>query len=366
MKVAYQLPEVHPDFQINKLHFNNEELAAVAYSYIKEGEPYEEAVGNFLLDWLNEKDYVVARTSGSTGPPKKIRLKKKHMINSALATGKFFELPANTTALHCLPSKFIAGKMMLVRAMVLGWQLDLVPPKANPLDQVFKIYDFCAMTPFQLDNSLGRLHLVRKLIVGGGAVSSHQKGLVQGLNTEIYETYGMTETITHVAARRINAKKDQELPVPFQCLPHISLTTDARSCLVIDAPSISREAVVTNDVVELLSAKKFIWKGRIDNVINSGGIKLYPEQIEAKLEKIIAQRFFITSLPDDSLGELLILMVESAFSEEGLENLQKEIHDQRLLEKYEIPKKIYFVEKFEETPSGKIHRGNTLRGRVKG
>ena len=364
MEAAFSLPEVHPDFRINKLHFINEELAAVAYSYIKEGEPYEGSVGNFLLDWLNDRDYIEAKTSGSTGPPKVIRLKKKHMINSALATGKFFELPAGTTALHCLPCEFIAGKMMLVRAMVLGWQLDIVPPRANPLDQLFKIYDFCAMTPFQLDNSLGRLHLVKKLIIGGGSVSSHQKELVQGLRTEIFETYGMTETITHVAARRVNAKKERENPVPFVSLPNISFSKDERECLVIEAPSISDEIVVTNDVVDLLTNKKFIWKGRIDNVINSGGIKLYPEVIEAKLEKLIAQRFFVTSLPDDSLGEKLILMVESEFSEEALENLEKEINELRLLEKYEVPKKIYFIGKFEETPSGKIHRGNTLRSKV--
>lgn len=364
MEEAFILPEVHPEFRINKLHFSNEDLAAVAYSYIKEGEPHENSVGNFLLDWLNDRDFVEAQTSGSTGPPKMIRLKKKHMINSALNTGKYFDLPSGTTALLCLPCDFIAGKMMLVRAMVLGWQLDIVPPSANPLDQLFKIYDFCAMTPFQLDNSLGRLHLVKKLIVGGGSVSAQQKRLVQGLRTKVYETYGMTETITHIAARRVNARKELEDPVPFVCLPNISLSTDERGCLVIDAPLISDETVVTNDVVDLLSHKRFVWKGRIDNVINSGGIKLYPEQIEAKLEKIIAQRFFITSLPDDSLGEKVILMVESMFSEEALENLEREIRELRLLEKYEIPKKIYFVDKFEETPSGKIHRGNTLRSRV--
>lgn len=365
MEEPFKLPEVHSEFRINKLHFSNEELAAVAYSFIKEGEPYEGSVGNFLLDWLNDKDYVEAKTSGSTGPPKLIRLKKSHMINSALATGKFFELPANTTALLCLPCEYIAGKMMLVRAMVLGWQLDLIPPKANPLDQLFKIYDFCAMTPFQLDNSLSRLHLVKKLIVGGGTVSSNLKKLVQGLGTEVYETYGMTETITHIAARRINPKKEKQSPIPFHTLPHISLSTDDRHCLVIDAPSISDEKIVTNDVVELLSPKTFILKGRIDNVINSGGIKLYPEEIEAKLEKVIAPRFFISSLPDDALGEKVVLMVESEFSEEALENLEREIRELRQLEKYEVPKKIYFVERFEETPSGKIHRGNTLRSRVR-
>src|SRR5690606_8856327 len=128
------------------------------------------------------------KTSGSTGVPKKIKVRKEHMINSALATGKFFELPPKSTALMCLPANYIAGKMMLVRAMVLGWELDLVPPTSNPLDQVYKTYDFCAMTPFQLDNSLGRLHLIKKLIVGGGAVSSQLQKRVQGLKTKVYET----------------------------------------------------------------------------------------------------------------------------------------------------------------------------------
>lgn len=364
MQKNFRLPETHPAFRLNKLFYTNEELAAVAYSLIKEGEPYEAQAGNFLLDWLNEKDHIEVKTSGSTGAPKKIQIKKQFMVNSARATGRFFDLPAGTTALHCLPVDYIAGKMMLVRAMVLGWEIDLKLPKANPLDQVFKIYDFCAMTPFQLDNSLSRLHLIRKLIVGGGPISSTQKNLVQGLSTEVYETYGMTETVTHIAARRINPKKKSSDPIPFTVLPNVSVSTDDRDCLVIKAPQVSDELIVTNDVVELVSNKSFFLKGRFDNVINSGGIKLHPEQIEAKLEPLIPSRFFVTSLPDPALGEKLVLMVESDFSEEALLSLENEIKTSRKLGKYEIPKKIYFVEKFEETPSGKIHRGNTLKSRM--
>lgn len=364
MTEIFKLPDTHPEFKINKFHFNNEELKDVAYSYIKEGKAYEKHIGNFLLDWLNSKDYVEVSTSGSTGVPKKIKLQKEAMIKSAGISGKFFELPECSKVLHCMPANYIAGKMMLVRAMVLGWHLDIVPPKANPLDQVFKLYDFCAMTPFQLDNSLNRLHIIRKLIVGGGAVSVNLKNLVQGVGTKIYETYGMTETITHIAVRHINPHKEKEQPIPFKVLPKISISTDERDCLVINAPYISEGPIVTNDVVEKISKKKFIWKGRVDNVINSGGVKLYPEQIEAKLEHIITQRFFVTSLPDDALGEKLILMVECDFSEEALQDLEHEISNFRLLGKYEIPKKIYFVEKFEETPNGKIHRGNTVKSRM--
>ncbi len=365
MQDKFSLPETHPEFRLNGLYYNNEDLAAVAYSLIKEGEPYEGQAGNFLLDWLNDKDYVEVKTSGSTGPPKKIQIRKQQMINSARATGKYFDLGQGITALHCLPVNFIAGKMMLVRAMLLGWKLDLELPKANPLDRIFKIYDFCAMTPFQLDNSLSRLHLIKKLIVGGGAVSANLRNLVQGIGTEVYETYGMTETVSHIAARRINPKKKgQDDPVPFTTLPNVKIDVDDRSCLVIDAPQLTDETLVTNDVVELVSEKSFIWKGRIDNIINSGGVKLHPEEIEAKLAPIIAHRFFITSLPDAALGEKLVLMVESEFSEVALHNLEREIKACRKLGKFEVPKKIYFVEKFEETPNGKIHRANTLKSRM--
>ena len=364
MQTVFSIPETHPEFRLNKLYFRNNDLTDVAYSLIKEGEPYEGKVGNFLLDWLNDKEYVVVQTSGSTGTPKKIKIKKQAMVNSARATGKFFDLPATTTALHCLPTNFIAGKMMLVRAMVLGWHLDLVPPKANPLDQVFKVYDFCAMTPFQLDNSLSRLHLIKKLIVGGGAVSRTLQDLVRGIGTEVYETYGMTETVSHIAARQINKKNKDQSPLPFKVLPHVEISVDDRNCLVIDAPLLSEKTLVTNDVVEKLSDKTFILKGRYDNVINSGGIKLHPEEIEAKLAPIIAHRFFITSLPDPALGEKLVLMVESQFSETALRNLEREIKMCHNLGKYEMPKKIYFVEKFEETSNGKIHRINTLKSRM--
>lgn len=364
MAEKYRVPDAHPDFKLNKRYFSNAELYQVAYSFIKEGEPFEERIGNFILDWIKPGSLIEVQTSGSTGKPKKIKLKKEHMINSALATAKFFDLPAKTTALMCLPADFIAGKMMLVRAMVLGWHLDLVAPSSNPLDQIYKRYDFCAMTPFQLDNSIGRLHLIKKLIVGGGAVSPRLQKMVRDLETKVYETYGMTETITHIAAKRLNSKKNNKKRRPFKVLPNINISQDERGCLVIKAPKVSDEPIITNDVVEILTYKKFLWKGRIDNVINSGGVKLFPEEIERKLEKIIDQRLFVTSMPDDGLGEKLVLFIESDFSEEILSDFQQRIQSLEALDKFEIPKKIYLVEKFEETPNGKIHRENTLKSKV--
>jgi len=177
---TFSIPEIHENFSINRHSHNREGLKRIAYGFIKDGEVYEQEAGNFLLEWLSDKDFIIVQTSGSTGKPKKIKVYKQHMINSAKATGKFFKAEENTTALLCLPADYIAGKMMLVRAMVLGWKLDLIPPRTNPLDNVYKQYDFCAMVPLQLDNSLNRLHLIKKLIVGGGPVSEHLKGLVQG------------------------------------------------------------------------------------------------------------------------------------------------------------------------------------------
>ncbi|GAA3520567.1 AMP-binding protein [Aquimarina addita] len=355
------IPEIHPDFSINQQSLSKEELQTTANNFSKQGEVYEQEIGSFLLDWLDSNNYIIVQTSGSTGTPKKIKIYKQHMINSAKATGKFFKVEEGTTALLCLSASYIAGKMMLVRAMVLGWKIDVVPPRANVLDTVYKQYDFCAMVPLQLDNSINRLHLIKKLIVGGGAVSQNLKELIQGIKTKVFETYGMTETVTHIAARRINPKKkDKKEAFFFKALPAITLSTDDRNCLLIKAPQLTDETIYTNDVVELKTYKKFIWKGRYDNVINSGGIKLFPEEIEVKLQLLISCRFFIAGVPDDSLGNKLILLIEQTYDKELKATLKEAIQHLTILTKYEAPKEIYFLEQFIETKTGKIQRNKTL------
>lgn len=348
---------VHPKFKLNGMSYTIETLKAQAYEFIKEGEPYEEAVGSFLLDWLNDSKYVTVNTSGSTGAPKPIKIQKTHMAASAKATGSHFKLPEKTTALLCLPAYYIAGKMMLVRALILGWHIDMALPKANPLDHVFRRYDFCAMTPFQLDNSLGRMHLIKKLIVGGGVIPPSLVKRLFDVSTKIYETYGMTETVTHIAARRVNSKKNIEQPIPFKTLAHVTITTDERSCLVIKAPAVSTDPVITNDIVQCLTHKKFMWLGRVDNVVNSGGVKLHPEQIENKLAPMIDSPFFVGGIPDDRLGEKLALFVEQdekfAFA--------KANYDISQFESYEFPSLIMTLSQFERTDNGKLQRGQTIR-----
>lgn len=350
---------IHAKFQLDGDHFDREALKEVAYSLVKEGKPYEQTIGSFLMDWLDDKSYVIVQTSGSTGTPKTIRLEKQAMVNSALATGDFFGLEAGDTALQCLPSHFIAGKMMLIRAMILGLSLDLTEPSLNPLENIEKQYDFCAMVPLQVQHSLEKLHHIQTLIVGGAPASSALIKDLQGVSTNVLATYGMTETITHIAAKPLNHLPEGK-KATYTTLPNIHVSEDDRNCLVIDAPRISNEKIVTNDVVHIVSDTEFEWLGRLDHVINSGGVKLHPEQIEEKLSTLISTRFFVTALADEDLGEKLVLIVED--SSETLETaaLLETITKAKNLSKFEIPKTIYTFTKFSETNTGKVQRMKTL------
>ena len=343
---------VHLKFKLDNLNYKYEDLMEVAYSYVKEGLPYQQELGNFLLDWLDDKDYVNVKTSGSTGTPKEIKIKKQSMVNSAIATGDFFKLKPGDKVLHCLPSNFIAGKMMMVRAIVLGLEVDMVEPTALPLIDYDKDYKFSAFTPMQLKNFAKYLKSIKTVIVGGGRVSKAIMDLIKDKKPNIYETYGMTETVSHIAVKKLNNFSGEEEEF-FATLPEIKVSQDDRGCLVIDAPNLSDDKIVTNDIVKIISDSSFEWLGRYDNVVNSGGIKLFPEQIESKLQDKIEGEFFIASKEDDTLGEKLILVIEG-----NKDDIDNAIFDG--LDKYEKPKEIYYISKFKETTSGKIHRKKTL------
>lgn len=279
------------------------------------------------------------------------------MINSALATGDFFGLAAGDRALLCLPSNYIAGKMMLVRAMVLGLKLDYVEPHTQPLSEVRKTYDFCAMVPMQLQASLKQLHKLRKLIVGGAPIGMALHGQLQRQKTQIFETYGMTETSTHIAAKKVNMVDRGVDKAYFKTLPNITVSQDKRNCLVIEAPSIFDGKIVTNDVVKLVSETGFHWLGRHDNVINSGGVKLFPEQIEAKLTNLITSRYFVGGIPDEQLGEKLVLVIEG---KGDVEKIKESLANLKGLERFEHPKEIYFMTSFSETNTKKILRKKNI------
>lgn len=336
---------MHKSFKLQGQSFQNP-LALISFSKTVSDELYW-----FLQEWFSDAETLIVQTSGSTGVPKLISIKKELMQNSAKATGAFFDLGAGTKALCCLSINYIAGKMMVIRALTLGWELDVSEPVSNPLENTFKEYEFCAMVPMQVQASLLKLHLVKKLLIGGGVVSQNLQESLQDLSTECFVSYGMTETVSHIAIKKLNHVKS-ELNNHYILLPNISISKDKRDCLVIDAPLLSEEKVITNDVVKIISDNEFEWLGRVDHVINSGGIKLHPEEIEKELSKIIAERFFVTGIPDEILGEKLILIVEGEDRVYDFSSLA--------LSKYQTPKQTYFVEQFVETETKKIQRKKTL------
>ena len=239
----------HKDFKLNGDSFYSTE-DILAYTKNK----YQDAYW-FLTDWFDDLDFIITSTSGTSGKAKSIKIKKKHMVNSAMATGVFFNLGSKTTALLCLSTNFIAGKMMLVRALVLGWHLDIVTTKSNPLENISKNYDFSAMVPLQFYNSLEELNHIKQLIVGGGPVSKSMLINTENLKTKIYATFGMTETVSHIAVKKLNHFEVDSNEDYFIVLPNVEILTDMNGCLVIDAPKISDKVIVTKDLVKIYSEK---------------------------------------------------------------------------------------------------------------
>lgn len=338
---------IHSFFKLNGIQMDRNELCQAAYCLIKEGDESEQMTGAFLLDWFDTKNYINLQTSGTTGIPKNIRISKQAMVDSALATGSFFELDPGDRALCCLPTKYIAGKMMLVRSIILGLNLDLVPASSHPLLNNLAKYDFVAMVPLQVENSIEEMKKVKKLIVGGAKIGKALESKLLKVKTEIYETYGMTETITHIAAKKVGEKA-------FSILPNVKISQNDKNCLVIEASKISKEVIVTNDLVEIINEKQFVFLGRIDNVVNSGGVKLIPEQIEQKLSSKIHSRFFVGGIEDAVLGEKLVLIIEGE-----QKKLSKAIFNN--LDQYEKPKEVFYIPKFNETQNGKIKRKEILK-----
>ena len=317
---------------------------------------WEEALFAFLADWFDECETIKAQTSGSTGAPKPILLSKANMLASAKLTNQFFDLKPKDTALMCLSANYIAGKMMMVRAIAGNMNLVVIEPSSVPLFD-YKI-DFAAMIPMQVESLLkseiGILSLqkISKLIIGGSTVSSALEVQLQQLPTKCYSTYGMTETFSHIALRSINGIYKSKF---YEALNGVSFEQDSRDCLLIHASHLQAQPFITNDIVLLNSNTSFEWLGRFDNVINSGGVKLFPETIEQKLSEIIPERFFISSLPDDKFGEKVVLIIESeSYSSSKLNELHTKLSTK--LTRFEKPREIIFTPKFTETTSGKIKR----------
>lgn len=311
-------------------------------------------VDDFINEWQNDSPTVVAHTSGSTGTPKEILLSKADMIASAKMTNAFFGITETSRLLLCLSPDYIAGKMMIVRALTAGAELEVERPSNNVLaDYDGEPFDLVAVVPSQalsLVENPSRLKYINSLIIGGGVVPESLRKSLISLGVNAYSTYGMTETCSHIALQKIDATGS-----PYEVLPPTTVSIDDRGCLVAELPQFSVEKVVTNDIIELISSTQFRWRGRYDNVINTGGLKVFPEEVEAKIAPLVESRYYIASRPSDKWGEEIVLVLEreSISADEEAKLLQ--ILKSALLP-HQVPKAVICKYPFDETSTGKIKR----------
>ena len=263
---------MHADFRLNGVSYDRDNLLSHAHDLSSAKPEYLNELGRFVLDWFSDNPHLELQTSGSTGKPTQIVAPKAMLSASAMTTVKALALQPTQQALLCLPLRHIAGKMMLIRALMAGLWIDVIEPTASP--KVSKVYDFTAMTPLQLKSSLNHLDQFKLIIVGGAPLGDFLRTEVKNHTSRIFSTYGMTETYSHVALQNLSKGETH-----YTAVNHVTFSMQ-EDTLVIHAPHIGIEKLLTTDCVDLISPTQFLWKGRNDLVINSGGIKLHPEQIE--------------------------------------------------------------------------------------
>lgn len=320
----------------------------------------------FIDEWNNDSAYVEVKTSGSTGEPKRMLVEKRRMLNSARITCDFLGLKPGDTALLCMSTDYIAGKMMVVRSIERGLKLIEVEPCGHPLDikhltlnikhsqfSIFNFqFDFAAMVPMQVYNSLQvpeekeRLMAIRHLIIGGGAIDEAMEAELRTFPHAVWSTYGMTETLSHIALRRISGPEASEWYMPF---PTVKLSTTDEGCLVIDAPEVCAQTLTTNDIVELKFDGRFRIRGRKDNVICSGGIKIQIEEVEQTLKKYMRVPYIISKRKDEKFGEIVVLLTEG-------DTAEAQTICQQVLPKYHQPKVYLHVNQIPLTETGKPAR----------
>jgi o-succinylbenzoate---CoA ligase len=314
---------------------------------------WKSRIYNFIIDWFNNDDFILQKTSGSTGIPKEMPLKKSAMISSAKTTINYFNLQPGDTAWLCLPVEYIAGKMMIVRSIVGKLNLLITEPVGLPIIPAEKV-NFASMVPMQVKRLIDEnadFNKIDKLIIGGASIDYSLHNSLQTIPVEVYATYGMTETCSHIALQRINGNNPEE---HFKVLEGITVGLNNSNCLMINAPSLSPNPIETTDLAEIISPTEFKWLGRADNVINSGGIKISPEELEAIITPLIGTECIISSKKDHLLGSRIVLVIEENPSDRNTESMLEEISS--ITGKHKAPKEVLFIDKFPLNESMKIDR----------
>lgn len=349
---------------------------ATPHSWPVSQTPYEAETLRFCRAWLSGQLEFVLQTSGSTGTPKPITLTRAQLRASAHLTGQTLGLQPGDAALVCLNIRYVAGVMMLVRGLELGLPMTIIEPSGNPLvdfrpDQAH--FAFAAFVPLQiqtiLEQSVDKLPILNRMkaiLVGGAATSPALERALQVIQSPVFATYGMTETVSHVALRRLNGADRQDW---FMALDGVDLGTDERGCLHITSAATNFVRVQTNDVVELMDTPtvgpgRFRLLGRADNIINSGGVKVQPEPVERVIGDLLATagglgRLLVAGLPDERLGQRVVLFCEAwNMNTAQLQLVQDAVR--RQIGPYAVPKEAITVAEFIETPTGKIDRARTI------
>lgn len=338
-------------YLLNHHKYSRESLLLLCKEKISYSNEWEKNLYLFILEWFNDKDYIVGYSSGTTGTPKKMFLSKDKMRLSARRTVEFLNLKSGNTALLSLSAKYIAGKMMIVRSLEYELDLICIEPSMKSLLSLSEEIKFAALVPYQVSELMDinpvLFQKMEILIIGGAPVNMELESKLKNVSTHCYATYGMTETVSHIALKRLNGASPDKY---YKIMEGIKIFQDDRNCLGLIA--YDDEKLITNDIVTLHDDNSFEWLGRYDNIINSGGLKFITEQIEAKIKHLIPSRYIITSKKDNKLGNRLVLVIEA--SPYSIDNLYKQLS--KNLSKYEMPKEILFIGKFKETTSGKIIR----------
>lgn len=356
-------------FCIDFSSLSNDQILSLANTELKSDlEDWEKIIWQFVADWFEHPDKnIEVFSSGSTGAPKLINHTEQAMLHSARMTCEALALKQGSTALLCLPATKISGMMMIVRCIQNKMKMYCAKPSLSPLTGVEDEghIDFSSFTPAQFyeiidsDKAFERAQSISKIILGGEEVRGVMKKRILLMVNEIYSTFGMTETISHIALKRLNGPK----PDPFyKVLPGISVSSGENDCLVIEAPLLGQPHLQTNDIVRIINADEFEWLGRKDHVINSGGIKISPEQMESRLAAQITIPFFIGGLADGRLGERLVLMVEAKqLKPEELNSIKAAVMQ---VDKIYRPKEIRLVAELARTETGKIKRKESLQKKI--
>ena len=348
------------------ISFENKNYTTEEFIQIEEYEIPEwvRPIFNFIKDWHEGKSSFIQKTSGSTGKPKEILIQKKSMIRSALFTIERLQLPVQAKALLCISADFIGGKMMLVRAIIGHWHIHIIEPKSNLMESIlWDHYDFTAMVPLQITSALASpqskvlLNRFRQIIIGGGQVKKSTEALLQDIDAEVYSTFGMTETVSHVALRKLNGPDKAR---HFQVIGDNQVGVTNNGCLMIKGSVTNNQWIETNDLVDIVD-RGFIWKGRQDLIVNTGGVKVPIDATEHSIKKqlnIEEEHLILWKKPHEELGESLIGISDHMAVLLLIKNKQNELKES--LPKYHFPKFWFLVKEIKRTPSGKLDRLNTF------